>query len=170
MLRFEKFTEDHIPLYYSWRNDPEVAQFDQSGFIRPMSYNEVAEWSQIMVDGQTFVAYDDDIALGTCAFMNLDQRNGHAELAIVIGNKDYWSQGFGTKIMKQLLEWGFYGLNLNRLYLHVFSTNTRAIGLYEKMGFVKEGEMREMLFQHGKPVNLICYGMLRNEYIKKYTE
>ncbi len=168
MLRFEKFSNKHIPLYYSWRNDPEVAQYDQSGFIRPMSFEEVEEWSQRMVEGLTFIAYDGEVPLGTCAFMNLDERNRHAELAIVIGNKDYWGKGFGTKIMKQLLDWGFYGLNLNRLYLHVFSTNKRAIALYEKMGFIKDGEMREMLFQNGEAVNLIAYGMLKDEYIKLY--
>lgn len=168
MLRFEKFSNKHIPLYYSWRNDPEVAQYDQSGFIRPMSFEEVEEWSQRMVEGLTFIAYDGEVPLGTCAFMNLDERNRHAELAIVIGNKDYWGKGFGTEIMKQLLDWGFYGLNLNRLYLHVFSTNKRAIALYEKMGFIKEGEMREMLFQNGEAVNLIAYGMLKDEYIKLY--
>ena len=168
MLRFEKFSNKHIPLYYSWRNDPEVAQYDQSGFIRPMSFEEVEEWSQRMVEGLTFIAYDGEVPLGTCAFMNLDERNRHAELAIVIGNKDYWGKGFGTEIMKQLLDWGFYGLNLNRLYLHVFSTNNRAIALYEKMGFIKEGEMREMLFQNGEAVNLIAYGMLKDEFIKLY--
>jgi len=168
MLRFEKFSNKHIPLYYSWRNDPEVAQYDQSGFIRPMSFEEVEECSQRMVEGLTFIAYDGEVPLGTCAFMNLDERNRHAELAIVIGNKDYWGKGFGTEIMKQLLDWGFYGLNLNRLYLHVFSTNKRAITLYEKMGFIKEGEMREMLFQNGEAVNLIAYGMLKDEYIKLY--
>ena len=168
MLRFEKFSNKHIPLYYSWRNDPEVAQYDQSGFIRPMSFEEVEEWSQRMVEGLTFIAYDGEVPLGTCAFMNLDERNRHAELAIVIGNKDYWGKGFGTEIMKQLLDWGFYGLNLNRLYLHVFSTNKRAIALYEKMGFIKEGEMREMLFQNGEAVNLIAYGMLKDEFIKLY--
>ncbi len=168
MLRFEKFSNKHIPLYYSWRNDPEVAQYDQSGFIRPMSFEEVEEWCQRMVEGLTFIAYDGEVPLGTCAFMNLDERNRHAELAIVIGNKDYWGKGFGTEIMKQLLDCGFYGLNLNRLYLHVFSTNKRAIALYEKMGFIKEGEMREMLFQNGEAVNLIAYGMLKDEYIKLY--
>ncbi|WZU01129.1 GNAT family N-acetyltransferase [Erysipelothrix sp. D19-032] len=35
-------------------------------------------------------------------------------------------------MMKQQLEWGFNGLNLNRLYLHVFSFNERAQKLYKK--------------------------------------
>ena len=167
MLRFEKFEEKHIPLYYQWRNDPEVAKFDQSGFIRPMGYDEVEAWSQRMVEGLSFITFDGDVPLGTAAFMNLDERNRHAELAVVIGNKDYWGKGFGTQIMEQLLDWGFNGLNLNRLYLHVFSSNQRAINLYEKMGFTLEGEMRQMLFQNGDYVGLKVFGLLRSEYQKK---
>ena len=107
MLTYKKFTEEHIPTYYEWRNDPEVAKFDQSVFLRPMAFEEVKDWSQIMVDGLTFVVYDDEKPIGTCAFMHLDNRNRHAELAIVIGDKNSWSKGYGTQIMTQLLEWGF---------------------------------------------------------------
>ena len=166
MLRFEKFEEKHIPLYYEWRNDPEVAQFDQPGFVRPMGYDEVETWSARMVEGLSFITFDDEQALGTAAFMNLDERNRHAELAIVIGNKDYWGKGYGTKIMDQLLEWGFNGINLNRLYLHVFASNQRAINLYEKMGFKLEGRLREMLFENGEYADVLVYGLLRSEYKK----
>lgn len=165
-LRYEKFEEKHIEIYYSWRNDPEVAANDQAGFLRPMGFEEVKEWSQRMIDGPTFIAYDGEEPLGTCAFMNLDQRNRHAELAIVIGNKSYWSKGYGTKIMEQLLDWGFEGLNLNRLYLHVFSFNKRAIGLYEKMGFKHEGTLREMIYRDGAYHDLLAYGLLKDEYYK----
>lgn len=162
-LNFKKFTAEHIPAYYEWRNDPEVAIFDQSQFLRPMSFEEVETWSQIMVDGMTYVICDGEKSIGTCAFMNLDQRNRHAELAIVIGDKNYWGKGYGKDIMAQLIEWGFEGLNLHRLYLHVFDFNKRAIALYEKMGFVQEGRMREMLYRNGKYHDVLCYGLLKSE-------
>lgn len=164
-LRFEKFTEEHIPYYYAWRNDPEVAIFDQSSFLRPMSFTEVESWSQIMVEGLTFMVFEDDVPIGTCAFMNHDARNRHAELAIVIGNKDYWSKGYGTEIMRQLLEWGFEGLNLNRVYLHVFGFNQRAINLYKKMGFMHEGTKRAMLYRHGAYQDLLVFGLMKEEYL-----
>ena len=169
MLRFEKFTQDHIDIYYKWRNVPEVAIFDQSAFLRPMSFEEVASWADIMVQGLSFMVYNDKTPIGFCAFMHLDQRNRHAELAIVIGNKDYWSKGFGSLIMEQVLEWGFEGLNLNRLYLHVFEFNERAIGLYEKMGFILEGRKRAMLYRRGKYQDLLVYGLMKDEYKKKET-
>lgn len=163
-LRFEKFQEKHIEQYYEWRNDPTIAIYDQVGFLRPMGFEEVKEWSARMVDGMTYIAYDGDIPIATCAFMGLDSKNRHAELAIVIGNKDYWGKGYGTKIMNQLLEWGFNDLNLNKLYLHVFANNPRAIGLYEKLGFVREGTLRNMLYRNGEYVDIYAYGLMKDEW------
>ncbi|WZU01130.1 hypothetical protein MGH68_16915 [Erysipelothrix sp. D19-032] len=60
----------------------EVAQYDQSGFLRPMSFEEVEEWSQILVNGMTYTVLADEKPIGTVAFMNLDQRNRHASLLL----------------------------------------------------------------------------------------
>lgn len=166
-IKYKKFSAEHVPYYYQWRNDPEVAIYDQSGFLRPMSYEEVEAWCQILIDGMTYIVEVDGKPVGQCAFMNMDQRNRHAELAIVIGDKNYWSQGIGSIVMVQLLEWGFEGLNLNRLYLHVFDFNKRAMGLYEKFGFTKEGTMRDMIYREGRYNDIHCYGLMRNEWKKE---
>lgn len=163
-LSFKKFSREDIPLYYSWRNDMEVAKFDQPGFLRPMSYEEVETWSERMVGGLTFLICVDDKPVGTCAFMNYDDRNRNAELALVIGDKSYWSQGVGTMALKELLKMGFDGLNLHKLYLHVFDFNKRAIGLYEKLGFKREGILRDMHFHEGKYEDVLYYGLLASEW------
>ena len=163
MLRYEKFTEKHIPIYYEWRNDESVAIYDQSEFFRPRSYEEIETWATRLVEGYTYIAYEGDTPIGTIALMNVDFRNRHAELAIVIGNKNYWSKGYGTQMMKKLLEMAFEGLNLNRVYLHVFSFNKRAINLYKKFGFKHEGTMRNMLYRNGKYHDTYIYGLHKQE-------
>lgn len=163
-LNFKKFTQEHIPFYYEWRNNPDVAVYDQIEFLRPMSYEEVDTWSQRMVEGPTFLICDGDKPIGTCAFMGLDQRNRHAELAIVIGDMDYWGKGYGYQIMRQLLDWGFEGLNLRRLYLNVFDFNERAIALYKKCGFKEEGRLREMVYRHGKYHDILTFGLMKDEW------
>lgn len=164
-ISLRKFTREDIPQYYMWRNDLEVARFDQPGFLRPMGYEEVEAWSERMVTGLTFIICVDDKPVGTCAFMNLDERNRNAEIALVIGDKNYWSQGVGTQALKSLLEMGFNGLNLHKLYLHVFEFNKRAIGLYEKLGFKLEGTLRDMHFHEGKYEAVYHYGILRSDWI-----
>lgn len=164
MIQYEKFVEQHIPTYYKWRNDETVAVFDQSEFLRPRSFEEIEEWSQILVNGHTYIASVDGVYIGTIALMKVDERNRHAELAIVIGEKDYWSKGYGSQMMHTLLEYGFEGLNLDRLYLHVFSFNERAIKFYEKFNFKHEGTLRNMLYRNGKYHDLLAYGLMRDEW------
>ena len=164
MIQYEKFVEQHIPTYYKWRNDETVAVFDQSEFLRPRSYEEIEDWAQILVNGHTYIASVDGVYIGTIALMKLDERNRHAELAIVIGEKDYWSKGYGSQMMHTLLEYGFEGLNLERLYLHVFSFIERAIKFYEKFNFKHEGTLRNMLYRNGKYHDLLAYGLMRDEW------
>lgn len=164
MIQYEKFVEQHIPTYYKWRNDETVAVFDQSEFLRPRSFEEIEDWAQILVNGHTYIASVDGVYIGTIALMKVDERNRHAELAIVIGEKDYWSKGYGSQMMHTLLEYGFEGLNLDRLYLHVFSFNERAIKFYEKFNFKHEGTLRNMLYRNGKYHDLLAYGLMRDEW------
>lgn len=164
MIQYEKFVEQHIPTYYKWRNDETIAVFDQSEFLRPRSYEEIEDWAQILVNGHTYIASVDGVYIGTIALMKVDERNRHAELAIVIGEKDYWSKGYGSQMMHTLLEYGFEGLNLERLYLHVFSFNERAIKFYEKFNFKHEGTLRNMLYRNGKYHDLLAYGLMRDEW------
>lgn len=164
MIQYEKFVEQHIPTYYKWRNDETIAVFDQSEFLRPRSFEEIEDWAQILVNGHTYIASVDGVYIGTIALMKVDERNRHAELAIVIGEKDYWSKGYGSQMMHTLLEYGFEGLNLDRLYLHVFSFNERAIKFYEKFNFKHEGTLRNMLYRNGKYHDLLAYGLMRDEW------
>lgn len=166
MLTYEKFESKHIPIYYKWRNDESVAVYDQSEFLRPRGFDEIAEWAERLVGGYTYLVFADEKPIGTIALMNVDMRNRHAELAIVIGEKDYWSKGYGTQMMDKLLEMGFEGLNLERLYLHVFGFNERAVNLYKKFNFKHEGTLRNMLYRHGQYHDVLAFGLMKSEWKK----
>jgi len=81
-----------------------------------------------------------------------------------IGEKAYWSQGHGTDAVRLLLRYGFNELNLNRICLHVYSFNTRAIRCYEKAGFVLEGRLRQDVFHHGEYADALVMSVLRSEW------
>jgi RimJ/RimL family protein N-acetyltransferase len=72
-----------------------------------------------------------------------------AEFGIVIGDKNYWSRGYGTDAVTTLTGFGFGELNLQRIWLRVFDFNTRAIRCYEKSGFVLEGRLRRHHYHAG---------------------
>jgi RimJ/RimL family protein N-acetyltransferase len=77
-----------------------------------------------------------------------------------------WGKGYGTEALSLLLNFCFYEINMYRVELSVFSYNTAAIRLYEKVGFTKEGVSRAFMERNGQRYDDIHYGMLRDEWAK----
>ena len=62
----------------------------------------------------------------------------------------------------------FEKMNLNRVYLRVFENNSRAIRVYERCGFQKEGVLREDHYAGGRYYNTLVMALLKHEYFEKY--
>jgi RimJ/RimL family protein N-acetyltransferase len=104
------------------------------------------------------------LLVGSIGLMAIDWRSRKAEIGIMIGDKRYWNKGYGTEAMRLILQHGFETLNLHRLYLRVFSDNSRAVRAYEKAGFVLEARMRETNFDNGRYRDDLMMSMLRPEW------
>ena len=63
------------------------------------------------------------------------------ELGISIA-KAHWSKGIATAIMNYILRWAQQNEIIEKLTLEVLDSNVKAIALYEKLGFTKEGLLK----------------------------
>ncbi|KGP91792.1 aminoglycoside 6'-acetyltransferase [Pontibacillus chungwhensis BH030062] len=102
---------------------------------------------------------EDGTPIGDMAMLDIDHLNRKAVVRVSLFAKETWGKGLGTQALSLLVEYGFKQLNLNRVGLDVFSYNSRAIRSYEKLGFVKEGEIRDALFYDGAYHDSILMGM-----------
>src|SRR5574341_1503772 len=86
---------------YRWRSDPELAKYDAS---RPVStpfeaYQRNWSFDYRFTDmaGRSFAVEDENGRhIGNVMYYNLDANRGEAEIGISIGEREYWSQGYGT--------------------------------------------------------------------------
>lgn len=101
-------------------------------------------------------------AIGMCDLMRIEAPTRTAELGIWIA-RPWWRGGYGTDAVRTLCRFGFDHVNLHRITLFVNADNARAIGAYEKAGFVREGELREAAFAHGSRVDLLVMGLLADD-------
>jgi RimJ/RimL family protein N-acetyltransferase len=74
--------------------------------------------------------------------------------------KDWRDQGVGTRLMREMLAWCEANPHVKRLELEVFSENARAIHLYEKLGFAREGIRRAAALKAGRFRDLLIMAVL----------
>ena len=94
--------------------------------------------------------------------MSAEQRK--ARLGVMIGEKQYWSSGYGTDAMRAFLRFVFDEMNLHRVDLTVDADNQRAIACYRKCGFIEEVRLRQALYARGAHRDQLVMGILRDEF------
>jgi UDP-4-amino-4,6-dideoxy-N-acetyl-beta-L-altrosamine N-acetyltransferase len=149
-----------------WFNDPDVTRLLRRS--RPITLAEEVEFLQRLRSSETELALgitvrETDQLIGTLGLRGIDARNRHAEFGISIGEKQFWGKGYGTEATGLVMRYAFQSLNLNRLWLHVYEYNPRAIHVYEKLGFRAEGRLRQDTFREGRYWDTIVMGALREE-------
>ena len=91
-----------------------------------------------------------------------------ADMGIMIGDKKYWSKGYGQEACRLLLEYAFSKLNLNKIFLGVYATHSSALKVYKKIGFRIEGRMSKMFNMDNRYVDKIIMGILREYFLRNY--
>jgi len=111
---------------------------------------------------------DDDSLIGDIAIQNIDSYNRNANIRLAIISEAHQGKGYGTEALRLMLDYGFGVLNLHRIELNVFAYNERAMHVYEKVGFKREGVQREALFYDHKYHDSILMSILEEEYRALY--
>jgi len=157
-IKLRKVTESDIKYFAVWWRDDKLARLT-SGILDPISDYKLSEYFADLYNNKKdyhFMIVADDTTIG---HISLSKREGDwYETQIVIGNKDYWGQGYGTEAIK-LLMIEAKKLNISKIFLEVRPTNTRAIKAYIKSGFIEAGKICY-------PNNKFLPETLRMEYYK----
>jgi len=160
-----------ISYFLKWFNDPEVIQY--LCLYLPMT--EMSEEKYIEELGTTRAKSDAPFVIeviegastkpiGNCGLHQINPKDHNATFGIVIGEKDYWSKGYGTEVSRLIINYGFQQLNLHRISSSAFAFNERSIKLHKKVGFREEGRLRQAMFKNGQYHDQVEFGILREEW------
>lgn len=106
--------------------------------------------------------------VGEVVLNEISRINRSANIRVSLFHKDHFGQGYGTEAILLALNYGFGMYNLHRIELGVLSFNTRGIHVYEKIGFQKEGVLRDAVYFDHQYYDLITMSILEDEFRKKY--
>jgi RimJ/RimL family protein N-acetyltransferase len=168
-VRLTALSEDDAPRMARWYEDMGYLRLQKTNMALPRSVAQIeADLRQFDESADTIVfgirIHDNNELIGTIGFFEIEWSNQVAWLGIGIGNRDAWGKGYGTEALQLGLQYAFSELNLHRLTLTVIANNERAIALYEKAGFRREGVFREFGQRDGKRYDMYLYGLLRPEW------
>ncbi len=170
--RLRALKHDDLRHFVRWINDPETRRFMAMRY--PLSQAEEEKWWQSRAegDGDHIFAVEtlDGTYIGNIGLHSIERENRRAMLGIIVGEKSYWGQGYGTDAIQAMLRWAFEYLNLHRVYLTVYAYNKRAIRSYEKCGFRHEGTMRQARYTDGQYFDELMMGILRDEFLEGHRE
>jgi RimJ/RimL family protein N-acetyltransferase len=161
---------DDEPQLRHWINDPKVwATLNHRGPINQVRQREwIDNHGKNSRDYQFGIVVRENGALiGTTGLHGVNPVSHSATFGLMIGDTDYHNRGFGTETAQLVLRFAFEELNLNRVQLDVFDFNERAIRVYEKAGYIREGRRRQAFYRHGEYRDVLIYSVLRAEWVQR---
>jgi len=178
MIRGERVTlrpidaDEDFERGFGWVNDLEVTQFlgIEGPITRHREREMLARERDPAHDIMLAILTEEGAHIGNCGLHRISLASRKAELGIMLGDKRYWGQGYGTDVVKTLCAFGFVHMNLQRIQLGVFSHNPRAQRCYQKCGFQVEGRFRRSIYKAGEYRDEIRMAILREEFMVQFPE
>ena len=106
---------------------------------------------------------DDDALLGRVCYFDLNPRNRAVEIGYFIG-PEYLRNGYAYEAMKLLLNYLFNKLGLNKATAQTGEFNKASIALLKKLGFKRDGRLRQHHKLDGRMYYDLLYSILADEF------
>ena len=170
-LRLCPLTESDMTLKVRWYNDPAVRKTLVVDEI--FELDKTIQWFHTLADNDTRADFRADAADGTpigiTGLIDIDRKNKTAQCYCVIGDRHFWGRGLAPEIHAVLSQWAFATLDLDKIWAHIRTNNPAIYRVVEKLGFVKEGTLRQDAVVDGKRIDLYHIGLLREEFVPVHT-
>jgi ribosomal-protein-alanine N-acetyltransferase len=158
--------------YINWLNDSEVCKYNSHHFF-PYTALNAEEFIKQAYHRKNklilaIILKRKNIHIGNISLQNIHYINRNAEFAILIGEKQFWGKGYAKEASFLVIKHGFEELNLHRIYCGTTSENIPMQRLTQYLGMKREGSRREAFFKHGRFIDILEFGILKDEFYKKF--
>jgi RimJ/RimL family protein N-acetyltransferase len=150
-------------------SDPEVMRYWSTPPLKDLDaarelLNDMRDKFQRKLFFQWGIALQtDNTLIGTSTLFHIEADNHRAEIGYALG-RAYWKKGYIQEALTALLGYAFGELNLHRIEADVDPRNEASIRTLERLGFTREGYLRERWNVCGELQDALFYGLLRHEW------
>ncbi|MFH2055189.1 MAG: GNAT family N-acetyltransferase [bacterium] len=164
MTTLRDLTKSDLETLVRWRCDPRVNRHLSP---RLTELEEAERWLEQVKSNPSnwlFAICEGEKLIGYAGVESVHQYHRRCELAMVIGEPEYWGRGIAGEVIRAMLKYAFEELELHRVWAAVVRGNERSERLVKSAGFTYEGTMREAMMISGEFTDLLHYSILDREY------
>lgn len=168
-LLLRPLREADAPAIYAIRSDPTVMRYASSlpltspdqaqGFIAHEAAGMAARESLRL----GLQRVEDDALIGTCLLFHINRQCRRAEIGYEL-RSDAWGRGYMHEALLALVRLGFAELALNRIEADIDPRNVASARSLERLGFTKEGHLRQRWIVDGEVSDSAFYGLLLSDW------
>jgi hypothetical protein len=167
-VRLRGLTEEDLPDWVEWLNDPEVTRFTIIGGGATLEAER--QWYAHVTapdyPHQNWQLEAEGKHIGGASLV-FDEAKRQGEFGIIIGVKVAWNKGYGTAVVREVLRRGFEEFGLHRIHLRAYAGNARAIHCYEKCGCRREGYHLQAMRKGDAWVDVVSMAILKDEWERR---
>ncbi len=166
-ISIRKFNKNDIPFKVAWINNPLNNKYLH--YDLPLEIEKTEKWfdkNKDRTDRYDATILADNKPVGLIGILEIDSKNKKGEYYVTLGDREYLGKDIAKEASKLVLKYAFESLGLNKVYLYTEYDNIGAQKLFEKVGFIKEGLLKDDLLSKGVYVSRYVYGITKEDYIK----
>ncbi|MFJ5564650.1 GNAT family N-acetyltransferase [Lysinibacillus xylanilyticus] len=173
-LVLRKVTKEDVNSILKYLSDEEVMKY--YGLEPFKSIDDVLDeisWYQSLQNNKTGIRWgitlkEQGIVIGSCGFHNKVSHHFRTEIGFEL-SKEQWGKGIAHEAVEAIISYGYEHMNFQRIEALIEPPNIPSQKLVEKLGFIREGLLRNYEFTRGKFDDLYMYSLLKQDFdiIKK---
>jgi RimJ/RimL family protein N-acetyltransferase len=154
---FDIFSDPEAMRFWSWSPFKERAEAAKL-------LGEIQEfWRQKSLFQWGIALKEDDKIIGTTTLFRLDAKSRRAEIGYIL-NRRHWGNGYANEALTALLDFAFGKMNLHRVEADIEPRNRGSVKTVERLGFQREGLLRERWIVDGEIQDSLFYGLLEDDW------
>ena len=177
MVEIKEFDLQNVSVHYKWNNDKELNYYDSDYPHRHEDFDAFLRRIKSVLDDRNETAdlfeihlKESDELIGIVDIHSIDTYNRRCYVNCTIGDRDYAEQGYAVEAMKIVLDHCFNEKNMHKVATTAFDFNHFWIDSVEKLGFRKEGQLREHVLKGERYSDKLIFSLLQREYSEKHNK
>ncbi|MBN1186724.1 MAG: GNAT family N-acetyltransferase [Bacteroidales bacterium] len=169
-IRLRTLKLSDLSVLYKWHQNKEI-RMNAMVHPYPVSLESEESWlKNILEDKSNSKIYfgisekESTAIVGYTSLIMIDWISRNCKYGIIIGNKSNRNKGYGQLATKMTIDYAFSNLNLNKVSLEVLKNNNIALHIYEKLGFIREGELKNHFYWEDHFHDVVIMSIFRDSF------